>query len=463
MADGALVRVRRLAAGVRFRTTAVAVAVVAIVVTVAVVVLTIQTRDRLESNIESSAAARAEALAALWEAGAAEPVLPGSRRFLAQIVAADGEVLAASPGLEGIAPFTRLAPAPGERIRTEVDGILEAVEDLPGRPEDEGPYAVVVLGARGGDGPVSVQVAATLESAADAVDELTGVLVFGVPLLLAVVGALIWVLTGRALRPVDAMAGEAQTISAAALDRRLPVPGSSDEIHRLAETLNAMLDRLEASTARQRRFVADASHELKSPVATIRAMLEVADQSPDFDEWRTLIADLLAEDARLERLVADLLTLARTDEGAPLPRREEVDLDQIVGREADAVSDRARVHTAALRPVRMWGDPDRLAMVFRNLASNAARYGGEVWFESRAVDGQAVVSVSDDGPGIPAAERERVFERFVRLDEARARGAGGTGLGLAVCRAIARAHGGDVQVVEPRHGGATLEVRLPLG
>ena len=180
--------------------------------------------------------------------------------------------------------------------------------------------------------------AASLEPAQEAVNALTPLLLVGLPIVLAVVGLVVWSLTGRALRPVEAMREEAEDITAAEFERRLPVPDSQDEVHRLALTLNDMLDRLELAAVQQRRFVADASHELKSPVAAMRTMLEVAARTPDFDDWDLLIADLTREDRRMERLVGDLLILARSDEGALALRRVEVDLDQVIGSEADAVA-----------------------------------------------------------------------------------------------------------------------------
>jgi signal transduction histidine kinase len=310
-----------------------------------------------------------------------------------------------------------------------------------------------------------VLVAASLEPARRALDVLWPLLLIALPIILAAVGLVIWALTGRALRPVEAMREQAAVISAAELERRLPVPPSHDEVHRLAMTLNDMLDRLEAAALRQQRFVADASHELKSPVAAMRTMLEVAERDPHFEDWRTLLADLGREDRRLERLIGDLLTLARFDEHALAVRRAEVDLDQIVGREAEAAGrDGGRVDASEVRPMRILGDPDALARLFRNLVDNAARFAAAtVWVESEAADGEAVVWISDDGPGIPASAREHVFERFVRLDESRDRRAGGSGLGLALARAVAVAHGGKIAVIEPRHGGATIEVRLPAG
>ncbi|NIV30174.1 MAG: HAMP domain-containing protein, partial [Anaerolineae bacterium] len=240
-----------------------------------------------------------------------------------------------------------------------MDGIFEEIEDTSPFIEDESPYRVVVLGFDTGTEAGTVQVAVTLETAQAAVDALRPLLLTGFPILLAAVGLIVWKLTGRALQPVESMREEAADVSAVALDRRLPVPQSQDEVHRLAVTLNSMLDRLESAAVSQRRFIADASHELKSPIAAMRTMLEVADQTPGFNDWDTLLSDLMAEDRRLEHLVSDLLTLARADERATPAHQEEIDLDQIVGIEAESAHARypnITIDATRLVPMRMRGD-----------------------------------------------------------------------------------------------------------
>jgi signal transduction histidine kinase len=287
----------------------------------------------------------------------------------------------------------------------------------------------------------------------------------GIPLLAAAVGVITWFLTGRALRPVEEIRAEAERISGTDLDRRLPLPGTADEIRALAETLNRMLDRLEGSATEMRRFVADASHELKSPLASLLAMVEITRRHSDDAELRRLMDDLEVEIDRMQRLVGDLLLLARYDEARPPLDRRDVDVDELVLAEAGAMRrrDTVVVDTSATAPVRVRGDRHGLERLVRNLVDNAARHAATtVWLGTSEEGGVAVLSVSDDGPGIAVADRHRVFERFVRLDDSRARATGGTGLGLAVVRAIARGHGGDASAVEPRHGGATFEVRIPV-
>jgi signal transduction histidine kinase len=224
-----------------------------------------------------------------------------------------------------------------------------------------------------------------------------------------------------------------------------------------------MLARLERATEAQRRFVADASHELRSPLATIRAAHEIAAAHPSSTDWKAVNEDVLAELDRLERLVDDLLFLARSDELAPRLQQDDVDLDDLVTAEAGRLRRTTDLDVVtAVAPVRVTGDPHELARVLRNLADNAVRYAVErVELRVSCQGDEALVDVIDDGPGIQECDRERVFERFVRLDDSRERRAGGAGLGLAIARDIARAHGGDVAVL-PHGPGAHLRVRLPL-
>jgi len=293
-----------------------------------------------------------------------------------------------------------------------------------------------------------------------------------IPVALLVLGVTTWLVVGRALRPVESMRREVDGVTAQSLSHRLPDPGGSDEIARLAHTLNGMLDRLDASATAQRRFVGDASHELKTPLATIRQHAEVALLHPGAIDGAALAGTVLGEEARLTALVQGLLVLARADEGALGVTRRPVDLDDLVvaetarlrgvprpdGREAPTVD------ATAVGPARVDGDEGLLGQVVRNLVANAARHADRrvaVGLDER--DGHAVLTVDDDGAGVAAADRERVFERFVRLDDARARDAGGSGLGLAIVREIVRVHGGAVSVTASPLGGARFVVTLPAG
>jgi signal transduction histidine kinase len=288
--------------------------------------------------------------------------------------------------------------------------------------------------------------------------------VAGVPLLTLVVASVTWWMTGRALHPVDAMRAEVEAISAGALERRVPEPATGDEVARLAATMNRMLARLQAAQARQRRFVSDAAHELRSPVAAIRQHSEVALAHPDATSAGALAEVVHRENLRVERLVDDLLLLARLDEAAPgvaVP----LDLDDIALAEAARVRDTTSrtVDTSGVGPARVHGRADELTRAVRNLVDNAARHASSrLAISVCEYDGRAVLAVDDDGAGVAPDDRVRVFDRFVRLDDARARGHGGAGLGLAIVRAVAQAHGGDVTLDESPLGGARVELWLPL-
>jgi signal transduction histidine kinase len=293
-----------------------------------------------------------------------------------------------------------------------------------------------------------------------------------IPVALLVLGVTTWLVVGRALRPVESMRREVDSVTAQSLSHRLPDPGGSDEIARLAHTLNGMLDRLDSSATAQRRFVGDASHELKTPLATIRQHAEVALLHPGSIDGAALAGTVLGEEARLTALVQGLLVLARADEGALGVTRRPVDLDDLVVaetarlRDAPTVDGRGRlgVDATAVGPARVDGDEGLLGQVVHNLVANAARHA-----ESRVAvalsehDGGVALTVDDDGAGVAEADRERVFERFVRLDEARARDSGGSGLGLAIVREIVRVHGGAVSVTASPLGGARFVVTLPAG
>ncbi|HUV11316.1 MAG TPA: HAMP domain-containing sensor histidine kinase [Acidimicrobiia bacterium] len=294
----------------------------------------------------------------------------------------------------------------------------------------------------------------------ETVDSITDALLIGVPLLVLLVAGLTWWFAGRALRPVEVIRAEAAAITGSTIHRRVPEPTTDDEVGRLARTMNSMLDRLEETSLRQRRFVSDASHELRSPVAVIRTQLEVALRRGDDTDWPTVAHRVLAEDQRLEEAVSELLELARSDEGEE-PRTTDVDLDEIVLEEV-ARPRRVPVDPSHVSAGRVHGNAAQLASVVRNLLDNACRHAASRVDIHVAVDGpEVMLIVDDDGPGVPLAERERIFERFTRLDEGRSRDAGGVGLGLAMVRGISERHGGHVEIRDAPIGGARFVVRLP--
>lgn len=300
-----------------------------------------------------------------------------------------------------------------------------------------------------------------LDDVDDSVATLSSGLAIAVPAASLLLAFLIWLLVGRVLRPVEDIRRQVAEISGTSLDRRVPEPGTRDEIAKLARTMNDMLERLEASASRQRRFVADASHELRSPLTRIRAALEVDLAHPESADPVATHRSVLEDTEGLQRLVDDLLILARRDDTSASSRRELVDLDDIVLREVGRLG--VPVDVSAVSGAQVVGDATQLARVVRNLLENAERHGGSVVTVALREDRDAVVlSVGDDGPGIPAQWRERVFERFARIDESRSSLEGGTGLGLAIVRELVVAHGGTVEVSGEHSPGALLVVRLPL-
>lgn len=287
------------------------------------------------------------------------------------------------------------------------------------------------------------------------------------PLLLAVLAFLVIFLTARALKPVERINREVASITGSNLHNRISVPPSKDEISELAVTMNQMLERLDSSAERSKRFIADASHELRSPLSVIQTELEVGLLHPDGTDWQQTAADALEESRRMQRIVEDLLILARADSGKVLVHTLlPVDLDEIVLAEAARIrlSGVLSVDTKAVSGGRVTGDPHYLLRVVRNLANNAARHArSKVTFVLYKSQGVVHLEIADDGRGIPPELREKIFERFTRLDEARSRDEGGSGLGLSIVRTIVEAHGGTVEVSDnpDNSSGARFIVRIP--
>ncbi|MEU3245445.1 MULTISPECIES: sensor histidine kinase [unclassified Streptomyces] len=303
-------------------------------------------------------------------------------------------------------------------------------------------------------GALTVYAGAPLAAEQAAVRTALTVMLTGLPLLLAVVAAVTWRVTRRALRPVEGIRSEMAAITASEdLARRVPVPDTQDEVAGLARTTNETLAALETSVERQRRFVADASHELRSPIASLRTQLEVGAAHPELLDVTGAVEDTV----RLQRLAADLLLLARLDTGER-PSGTRFDLAALA-REEVSRRPGATAHCASAEVV---GSRGQLARLLGNLLDNARRHARSRVAVTVRTDGPwAVLEVADDGAGVPAAERERIFERFVRLDEARSRDDGGAGLGLAIARDVARRHGGTLTAGEAAEGGALFTLRLP--
>lgn len=360
-----------------------------------------------------------------------------------QILGPDGSVRAASEEARDKLGSTPL-PVDDDPQTTTVDGdtVLVVSEDI--------------------EGDQTLVLAVSMDDDAETLATVATLLAVAVPLLLLLVAVTTWLVVGRALRPVERIREEVDGITAERLHQRVPVPETADEIAALATTMNGMLDRLDAAATAQRRFVFDASHELRSPLATIRQHAELAQAHPEVTSIGELAEVVSEEGLRLQGIVESLLLLARLDEGAGA-HDEAVDLDDIaLGEVRRLRAAGIDVDGTGISAARVNGDPRLLGQLLRNLADNAVRHSrGRVAIGVAPSDGYVFVTVEDDGAGVPAAERERIFERFVRLDEARSRDAGGSGLGLAIARGIASSSRGSLTVDDSRWGGARFVLALP--
>ena len=358
-------------------------------------------------------------------------------------------VVASSANVAGVPALA--VPQPESAVRVRV-------------PTVAGPFITASAVTVGADGARTVVVGLNIDDVDEARHVVTLALLVGVPVLLIVVGLVTWRMVGRTLRPVEDMREEVERISSTELDRRVPTPSRDDEVGRLARTMNRMLDRLERGQERQRRFISDASHELRSPVAAIRQHAEVAVEHPESTNLEELADVVLTEDARLQELVEDLLVLARLDEHVRPARFDEVDLDDVVLAEAARLrgTTSLAVDTRRVSTARILGHRTDLERLVRNLTDNAIHHArAQISLGVGTLDGHVALTVDDDGSGIASADRERVLERFVRLDGARDRATGGSGLGLSIVREVALAHEGAVVLARSPQGGLRAEVRFP--
>lgn len=369
-----------------------------------------------------------------------------------QIIDAAGTVVARSPG----APQTPLAaPAEfGPQLQDALRDDMSPNDDmrLTGQSVEtaSGRYTVIVGGGSKAAESALLSIGAVL-------------LMFALIVTAAAALATYW-LVRRSLRSVETIRRQVADISAAGLKDRVPVPVQRDEISALAETMNAMLGRIETANHTQRQFVGDASHELRSPLATIISALEVADAHPDLLSLELANGVLLPEAQRMRALVDDLLLLARADERALSVRAERVQLDQLLDSEATRLRYTTTLTIATeISAAGVVGDNDALVRMIRNLLDNAERYTSTlIELALSKADGLVILAIGDDGPGIPARDRARVFDRFVRLEEARSRRGGGTGLGLAIVAEIVVGHQGSVRIGDREGGGTTVTVVLPV-
>lgn len=447
-------RVRtRLFRSVRSRTTFAATVVVGITLAAGGIGLVAVLKTRLTGASRTAAQLRARDVAALATSDRLPKTLsiPGEERALVQVVAKDGRVVSSSSNVAGEPPIVIGGSRPG------LSGVVRSSR----LPIGDGQrFLLVSIEAATPSGPVLVVAAESLEPADETVRAVALLLAVGLPMLVGLVAMLTRRSVGRALRPVEGIRSEVADITGRDLHRRVAIPSTGDEISELARTMNGMLDRLEGSAHAQRRFVADASHELRSPLASLRTVLEVAIEHPTRVDPHAALRDALIDNGRLEVLVADLLTLARVDDGESNLDRVPVDLSEIVrecvGRRSPRIEWNLSLHTAWIH-----GDQGLITRVVRNLCDNAERHAyGRVSISTFRRDDLAILRVEDDGSGIAAADRERVFERFTRLDEARSSDDGGSGLGLSIVREAVRAHGGMISVGDSIDGGAAFEARF---
>ncbi|MGH9122340.1 MAG: sensor histidine kinase, partial [Acidimicrobiales bacterium] len=415
----------------------------------------------MTEGVEGNARTQVNDVAALLRLGQLPAQMPTSEGdTFTQVVTAGGQVVAATASLAGTRPIS--SGHPGEE-GTVIHG-LPAISGGPDPADDRsGPYLLLARTVPSPSrGLLTIYVAGSLRPVESATDTVGWALAGGVPVLLLLVAVLVWLFAGRALRPVEAIRAEVADITGRDLHRRVPEPRSLDEVAGLARTMNAMLDRLEASASTQRRFAADASHELRSPLTVVQATLEVALAHPERSDWPTVAAEALDELNRLHHLVEDLLALARAEAGERVDT--EVDLDELVLLEVKRRrlgGGQVGIKLQGVSAGLVRGDPAQLSRVVRNLMDNAERHATSSVSVGLTTEDEAVVLVvSDDGPGIPPAERARVFEPFARLDEARSLDDGGSGLGLAIAGEIVSGHQGTIGVADSE-SGASLVVLLP--
>lgn len=397
-----------------FRLTLLASAATAVVLAAASVLLVLLFDRSLTTNVDELAQSRADDLLSLAERDELpDPITTVGDDGIAQVVDADSRVIATSSDIEGHPPITSVWPEDDEAV-----GPI-TVEDAPDEEETED-YRVWALRGDTPDGPVVAYVGMSPDTVSESVSSLIRNLAIALPLILVALTALVWVVVGRTLRPV------------------------------------------EAAAARQRAFVADASHELQSPLASFRAQLEVALEHPDGTDWTRTARELLADSDRMELLVRDLLFLARQEEAVAEPARL-VDLDDVVLEECTRLRLRARtvIDTSGVSAAPVRGRREDLSRLVRNLLDNAERHAASrvVVTTWTAPDGVRLI-VTDDGPGVPPQHREHVFERFYRVDESRGPETRSTGLGLAIVKAVAERHGGSVELTS-WGPGAQFAVHLP--
>jgi signal transduction histidine kinase len=440
---------------IRVRLTAAFALAMVLVLAAAGLFVYLRLKNDLDDNIRAGLETRSRAVAAAGSANAGAPD-EGEEGF-AQLLSRTGRVLSSSGGASG-------ATLTSAELRRAAGGVVMVDRRVPGvegttrvlaRPADRPPRAAVVA------------VGQTLEDRDETLAGLATSFAVGGPVAVLLASIAGYLLAATGLRPVEAMRRRARDVSLSRAGERLPLPAARDEIRRLGETLNEMLDRLQRSFERERRFVADAGHELRTPVAIVKTELEGAVRTGDYGpDVREALVAAIEECDRLAQLAEDLLVVARSAEGELPVRPEELPADELLedvrARFADRAGQRSRrIRVEAEDGLRLNGDPLRVRQALGNLVDNALRHGdGEIVLRSRRANSGVELEVSDRGPGFEPAIAGRAFERFARGDRARTRG--GTGLGMAIVRAVADAHGGRAEIV-PGGEGATVRIWLPDG
>jgi two-component system OmpR family sensor kinase len=422
----------------------------------------VRVADSLNENIDTGLNARANDLAALVAGSSGPPDLGSgglieSEEGFSQILDQNGNVVASTLA-PGQRPLT-----PSEVERATEGSILISDREV---PSIEGEARIIASPADSASGSFVVVAGASTQDRSETLSSLLGTFLIGAPIALLLACGLGYLLAGRALMPVEAMRRRAREITLERSGERLPLPRADDEIHQLGATLNEMLERIEASLERERVFVADASHELRGPLAVLRTELDLAgrqERSPE--ELRAALVSAAEEVDRLSQLAEDLLVIARSDQGRLPITRERIELQTLLGRVRERFARRAtergrRIVIDANDSDSAELDPLRIEQALGNLIENALRHGGgEVRLSARCDNGATVLEVSDQGPGFPDGFESKAFERFTRADEGRT--GGGAGLGLAIARAIAVAHGGEVEISDSGAAATTLRITLP--
>lgn len=493
---------------VRARATVGATLVVAVALVAAGLLVVTLLRDNLYDRAELTAEITARSIAGQLASGTAPAAveLPSDDE-LVQIVDANGTVVAASEDLTGANAVGDFAPEPDPvAAETESPAAVETEtqsddddddgdddrdddaddDDSAAPPPSEDPsttaaggsvgseiayetlhvpgedpsYRFAALSATAPDGAAyAVYSGASLETQEEAVASVGATMAWALVPLLLVVAVVTWLVVRQALRPVRAIQKELIEITDGDLSRRVPVPASRDEIHSLARTTNMTLQALDMAVTQQRQFVADASHELRSPLAILRTQLEIAREHPELLDLDATLGDV----SRLQDLATDLLLLARLDAGER-PPHVAVPFTELVREEVArrAATDRVPVRLDVEEDLSVWGVRGHLARAVGNLLANAQRHAaGEVSVRLAAEDDDWLrLDVADDGNGVPKDQRRRIFDRFVRLDESRSRDEGGAGLGLAIVQDVALEHHGMVYVLESPEGGALFRMAL---